>query len=194
MLRPCHRLATVAGIIALACLVALPAAAQKDQSSKNLMSPEEALKLITTLEGQWEGLQLGDSKVTVEYETVARGTAVLEVIARGTEKEMATVYAIEDNELIANHYCLGGYRTQMRFNRERSTPDRLLFDYVNLANVDLQRAPKTIYVDGLTLQIPGGDVAKARTAGFAYGQDYAQGLDQLGPYTTNLMPAGSQKK
>lgn len=180
------RSTSFAAAIALAALIVAAPAFAAD--GKKLMSPDEALKLITGLDGSWQGLQLGDSQVTVDYETVARGTAVLEVIGRGTKKEMATVYSIEGNELIANHYCLGGYRTQMRFNREQSTPDRLIFDYVNLTNVDLQRSPKTVYVEALVLQIPGGDTAAARSRGFSYSQEHAQGLENLGLYTTELKP------
>lgn len=164
--------------------------AQKTEAQK-MLSPDEALALLSRLEGSWEGLQIGDTKVAVTYETVSRGTAVIEVIGRGTAKEMATVYSVEGNELIANHYCLAGHRTQMRLNREKSTPDRLYFDYVNLSNVDLRTAPKTVYVQGLAIQIP-GEGAAARARGFAYAQDHAQGLEDLGLYSTELRPAGRQ--
>jgi hypothetical protein len=169
--------------LAACLLLAVPEAAV----SQELMSPNEALKLLGRLEGTWEGLQLGKTTVSVSYEVIARGTAVIEVIGRGTEKEMATVYAVEDNELIAQHYCLGGYRTTMRLNRERSTPERLTFDYVNLDNVSLQRSPDVFYVSGLEIQIP-PENARARGTGFAYGQVHAQGLRNLGPYTTELKP------
>lgn len=169
----------------LLLLTAPPGAHAQDDRQ---MSPQLALRLLTQLEGTWEGLMLGDTKVSVSYESVSRGTAVLEVVGRGTDKEMATVYAFEDNELVADHYCLGGYRTRMVLNREASTTDRLVFDFVNLNNVSLQTAPETVYVQGLVIQIP-GEGPEARARGFDYGQVHAQGLKNLGLYETRLTPA-----
>jgi hypothetical protein len=72
---------------------------------------------LKSLEGEW--VRLGDDgeatdEVTSRWEITAAGTAVVETLFPGTEKEMVTVYHRDGDDLVLTHYCIAGNAPRMR--------------------------------------------------------------------------------
>ena len=71
-----------------------------------------------------------------EFEVSAAGTVVMETMAPGTDHEMINMYHLDGDELLLTHYCAAGNQPVMRLNREASTGESLVFDFVGGTNLD----------------------------------------------------------
>lgn len=193
--------ARVVGIVALLALVIAVAPAVEAQKVKQLsktetvvvpensrlLSPHDAFKLLAQLDGgTWGPVQLGARKVNLDYCLTSRGSVVIETIGRGTPLMMVTIYAIVDNELIGTHYNVSGNITTMRLDREKSTPQHLIFDYVNLDNVSLKERDKTVYLAGIQFKFPDPKALATDDAEFSWGVVTDQGYEDLGVYFTRV--------
>jgi hypothetical protein len=85
-------------------------------------------------EGEAEGSDLGE--VVHEFRVSANGTVVMETMRPGTDHEMINMYHLDGDDLLLTHYCAGGNQPRMRLVRERSTAQRLVFDFVDGTNLD----------------------------------------------------------
>jgi len=91
-------------------------------------SPE--LEKIKALAGRWEGTTFRESEGTtaavVSYEVTAAGSAVIEKLFPGTQREMTTVYHDDSTgRLTADHYCNAA--NQPRLKLTASAGDRMSF-------------------------------------------------------------------
>jgi len=76
-----------------------------------------SLDLIKKLAGDWVALdEHGEptEEVISTYRVTAGGSAVLEMLFAGTEKEMVTVYHQDGEDLVLTHYCVMGNQPRMR--------------------------------------------------------------------------------
>lgn len=137
--------------------VAAPVAADKPAPAPDTMTPEKGLELLSQLAGTWHGMQLGPDIVEIEYQTTAGESMVIEILGPHHPKEMVTVHAIEDNALMATHYCATGNRTTMRLNTDDSNESQLVFDYVNLEGPSIKGDPSVVYVRSIALRPDGDD-------------------------------------
>jgi hypothetical protein len=64
-----------------------------------------ALEYLKSLEGQWLVQGGNEGPFGWTFDVTARGNIVIERLKVGTETEMATVYSIQDDGLIASHFC-----------------------------------------------------------------------------------------
>lgn len=168
-------------VAAIALWTAVPAVAE--DAAEAMMTPDRALSILAGLDGRWEGLDLGGEPVQVVYQVIGGGSMIVEILGPGHQKEMATVFAMSSNDLVATHFCASGNRTDMRFNAKLSTPDRLVFEYVSLNGVDLEVEPDTLYVHSMGISRPGGATDKNR---MVHTQVHYIGRTELGPYSTEL--------
>jgi hypothetical protein len=88
------------------------------------------LERIKALAGRWEGTTFrereGTSAAVVTYEVTSAGSAVIERLFPGTQREMTTVYHDDSKgRLTAEHYCNAA--NQPRLTLTESNADRLYF-------------------------------------------------------------------
>lgn len=74
----------------------------------SLTAGDSAFDRLKALAGTWEG-----DGATVTYKVTAGGSAVVETLGPGTEKEMITVYHLQGEGLALTHYCMLGNRPRM---------------------------------------------------------------------------------
>ena len=106
-----------------------------------------AFEKIKAMEGTWVPAE-GESKdpATI-FHVSAGGTAVLETIFPGTEKEMLTVYFVENDELCLTHYCMLGNQPEMRAEIDGN---KLTFGFCGGCNIDVD---STMHMNNATYEI-----------------------------------------
>ena len=136
------------GIVAIALvsvLGCLPALAGKPGAS----AAEGGLDEFKQLIGTWEGTNQNGDAVTLRYELVGDGTAVLEHLdIRGHENHhnMVTMYHLDNDRLMLTHYCAAGNQPWMR--AESIRPGEVRFDFVDatsLASLDDGHMYRAVY-------------------------------------------------
>lgn len=93
--------------------------------------PKAAYDRIKSLAGTWTGHMedpLSGPPVTVRYEVVSGGRAVIEYQNPGQSFEMVTVYYLASGELRATHYCGAGNQPDYRLGKD-STADLVLLEF-----------------------------------------------------------------
>ncbi len=93
------------------------------------------LEKLKSLEGTWSGDDPEGRPVTVTYEVVSGGTAVLEKIAAEGEPDMVTMYHLDGEHLMLTHYCSMGNQPRMRAQVPAGALERLDFAFVDATNV-----------------------------------------------------------
>src|SRR5262245_36193612 len=68
---------------------------------------------MKALEGKWTGKNSKGEAVSVSYELVANGTALVETL-HGMNEIMTTVYHTDGSNLMMTHYCGAGNQPRMR--------------------------------------------------------------------------------
>ena len=93
---------------------------------------------IKSLAGSWSGRMedpLSGPPVTVRYEVVSGGKAVIEYQNPGQSFEMVTVYYLADGKFHATHYCGAGNQPAYKIGRD-STDDLLKLDFAGGTGFD----------------------------------------------------------
>lgn len=74
---------------------------------------EAALEYLKGLEGTWT-VNGGDEGIFGwQFDVTARGGVVVERLKKGTSTEMATVYHLEGDTLVGNHFCQLGNQPRL---------------------------------------------------------------------------------
>ncbi len=71
-----------------------------------------AFEQLASLVGDWEGVQDG-VPIHVTYTLTANGSALMEQVQPGDASAMTTMFTVDDDHLIATHYCAAGNQPQM---------------------------------------------------------------------------------
>lgn len=93
--------------------------------------PKAAYDRIKSLAGSWSGHMedpLSGPPVTVRYEVVSGGRAVIEYQNPGQSFEMVTVYYLANGELRATHYCGAGNQPAYKLGKD-STAELVLLEF-----------------------------------------------------------------
>lgn len=128
-----------AGLVAFVVAVA-PVAA--DDSEAQAM-----FDTLKSLEGTWEGTAEGTDvdelpegeeppKPVHEFRVSAAGTVVMEMMNPGTDHEMINMYHLDGDELMVTHYCAGGNQPSMRLAADKSTAEKMVFEFAGGTNLD----------------------------------------------------------
>src|ERR1043166_9358429 len=91
-------------------LPALPASAQGPSAATT--KSEAAFKQLTSLVGDWEGVEDG-TPFRVSYTLSGAGTALMERVRPGDPQATVTMFTVDGDHLIATHYCVVGNQPQM---------------------------------------------------------------------------------
>ena len=103
--------------------------------------PKAVYDRIKSLAGTWTGHMedpLSGPLVTVRYEVVSGGRAVIEYQNPGQSFEMVTVYYLASGELRATHYCGAGNQPAYRLGKD-STADLVLLEFDGGTGFDPER-------------------------------------------------------
>ena len=128
--------------VGLICVLVLVATAPSRAEAVDAQGVFEQLK---SLAGTWHGEPEGAEaeaeaemvgEVVHEFRVSAAGTVVMETMGPGTDQEMINMYHIDGDDLVLTHYCSGGNQPTMRLDREKSSADKLVFDFTGGTNLD----------------------------------------------------------
>jgi len=112
-----------------------PEEAAKAKAAANAGAPSK-LDIIKKLAGDW--VEIKDGKPTDQvistYHVTAGGSAVEEVLFRGTPHEMITLYHLDGDDLVLTHYCVTGNQPTMKAEKQ-TDPSRLVFQCAGGTNM-----------------------------------------------------------
>lgn len=112
MLKIPRTLSLILGLaLAVTALVAPADSASSVTSSDSAAA--RAFERFKALEGEWQGTTNRGDSITLSYQVVAEGTAVLERERIGGAHEMLTLYHLDGERLMLTHYCATGNQPRM---------------------------------------------------------------------------------
>ena len=118
-----------AKLILLASLLALTAVRGADQTDARA-----AFTQLQTLAGEREGKTEAGRVLKVSYRLTAAGTVLVETWTLGPQRESLTLYHMDNESLIATHYCPLGNQPRLRF-KEGGKPSLFAFEFVSATNL-----------------------------------------------------------
>lgn len=112
-----------------------------DEPGGTTVDDSVAFERLKTLVGRWEGRdidvrtgQVRDDAAVAEYRLTSAGTALFEWLHEGSRDEMVSVFFLDGDRLVLNHYCAAG--NQPRLELVSATPTELDFRAVGGSNLD----------------------------------------------------------
>lgn len=89
---------------------------------------------LQTLVGTWEATT-EKGRVTTTYESVSKGTALLERMKVPGETEMVTLYHLDGGNLVLTHYCSAGNQPHMQAGPFDPARNQLVFNFAGGGNL-----------------------------------------------------------
>jgi hypothetical protein len=117
-----------AKLILLASSLALTAAAAEP------ITPRGAFAQLQTLVGEWEGKTEKGRVLKVSYRLTANNSVLVETWTLGPQRESLTLYHMDNENLIATHYCPIGNQPRLRF-KEGGSASVFVFEFVSATNL-----------------------------------------------------------
>ena len=118
-----------AKLVLLAGSLALSAVNGADQ-----INARAAFAKLQTLVGEWEGKTEAGRVLKVTYRLTANKTVLVETWTLGPQRESLTLYHMDNESLIATHYCPVGNQPRLRL-KEGGKPSLLIFEFVSATNL-----------------------------------------------------------
>ena len=137
-----------AALLASACASTAPGPAASDEARS-----ADAFGRIAALAGSWKGeFSMGEEKGPAEvgYRLTGNGSAVEEVLFRGTPHEMITMYHRDGPRLLLTHYCAAGNQPTMVL-APGDDPAVLRFDFLRATNLS---SPAASHMHEATMEFP----------------------------------------
>ena len=127
------------GVMAL--LVAAAALASDKTKS------EQAFDHLASLQGEWQGIADGVN-TTLIYTLTANGSTLMEQCRPEKGHEMITMFTVDDDHLIATHYCSAKNQPQMATSAISDAQKPLAFSLVRVTGL---KSPDDFHNTGLTV-------------------------------------------
>lgn len=89
---------------------------------------------LQTLVGEWEGKTEAGRVLKVSYRLVANNTVLVETWTLGPQREALTLYHMDNESLIATHYCPVGNQPRLRL-KEAGGASSFTFEFVSATNL-----------------------------------------------------------
>jgi hypothetical protein len=127
-----------------------PKAEGKAEAKAERKDPKFAA--VRELIGTWVSTSPADAGKSgkLVFKSTAGGTAVMESMFPGTEREMINLYTADDKGVMLTHYCMMGNQPRLRLT---SVEDGVMkFDYVDGGNL---KSRDEAHMDSLTLTVKG---------------------------------------
>ena len=118
-------------LVTLVTVAVIPLAA----SSGPAIDAAAAFARLKSLAGTWEATSKEMGKVTVTYEVVANGSAILEKESGEKMPAMVTLYHLDGPRLLLTHYCMAGNQPRMEAKSFDPRTGELVFDFVGATNL-----------------------------------------------------------
>ena len=93
-----------------------------------------AFAQLKTLVGEWEGKTEAGRVFKVSYRLVANNTVLVETWTLGPQREALTLYHMDNESLIATHYCPLGNQPRLRLKEPSSGPS-FTFEFISATNL-----------------------------------------------------------
>lgn len=110
-------LQTLSAVVLLALIATVAVAASRPDAGAPAAAASQAFDAFKNLAGEWQGTNGRGEPVTVSYEVLAGGSAVLERFVHpgyGDPETMLTVYHLDGGDLRLTHYCMEGNQPRMQ--------------------------------------------------------------------------------
>ena len=120
---------TARKVILLASCFALCAASGADP-----LKARDVFTKLQTLVGEWEGKTETGRVLKVSYRLTANNTVLVETWTLGPQRESLTLYHMDNESLIATHYCPLGNQPRLRF-KEGGSASLFTFEFVSATNL-----------------------------------------------------------
>jgi hypothetical protein len=98
-----------------------------------------AFARLKSLAGEWQA-DTSKGKARLTYELIAGGTSVVERETAENMPAMMTVYHIDGNRLLLEHYCMAGNQPRMEARSFDPATGELRFEFLNAANLSSKDA------------------------------------------------------
>ena len=89
---------------------------------------------LQTLVGEWEGKTAAGRALKVSYRLTAANTVLVETWTLGPQRESLTLYYMDNESLLATHYCPVGNQPRLRF-KEGGSASLFAFEFVSATNL-----------------------------------------------------------
>jgi hypothetical protein len=96
--------------------------------------PRAVFKQLQTLVGEWEGKTEAGRALKVSYRLTANNTVLIETWTLGPQRESLTLYHMDNDSLIATHYCPVGNQPRLRL-KEDGSASVFIFEFVSATNL-----------------------------------------------------------
>ena len=93
-----------------------------------------AFTRLRGLVGSWEGKTAAGRVLKVSYRLAANDTVLVETWTLAPQRETLTLYHMDNESLVATHYCSLGNQPRLEF-RAPGNPGRFIFEFVAATNL-----------------------------------------------------------
>jgi hypothetical protein len=117
--------------------------------------PASGLAQFKTLVGSWKGTDPEGKPLSLSYKMVSEDKTLMETLGMGGKEEsMITMYHLDNDGVMATHYCSIGNQPRMRLDRKKSNESRFAFVYQDATNLKSKKDP---HINGLTITVKDKD-------------------------------------
>lgn len=103
-------------------------------SGADPINARAAFEKLQTLVGEWEGKTEAGRVLKVSYRLTAANTVLIETWTLGPQRESLTLYHMDNESLLATHYCPVGNQPRLRF-KEGGSASLFVFEFVSATNL-----------------------------------------------------------
>ncbi len=130
-----HRILITGLSLFVLALVNSAGAAEKDakaktNDSKQAKQAKAIFEKIKSLSGEWEH----KGQVALSVRVIAAGSAVVQREFPGSPMEMITVYHLDGDDVMLNHYCVLGNQPRLKVTMG-DQKDTIVFNFVGATNL-----------------------------------------------------------
>ena len=116
----------------LTMLIVMTVSAHSARATNNAAAGFEKLK---SLVGEWQGKTSEGEAVTLSYQLVSSGTALMETLTQANEPNMITIYHLNGDKIMMTHYCSVGNQPRMQAAVPAGDIKSLRFVFLDGANL-----------------------------------------------------------
>lgn len=136
-------------------LLSAPVRAEQEPPAVRAFGWLDALEGEWRGEYTWSGARSGSGEITVRYQTISNGSAVLEHhYFDGDDPFMSSLFHLDGDDLRMTHYCAAANQPRFRAAEIDTETRRVRLDFVDVTNL---RSPDAGHVHGVELEWTGDD-------------------------------------
>lgn len=139
--------------------------AKPSKASADIQAKFEKMKKLAGVWQSGDEDKDGNADVTAIFRVVSGGSALAEYLMPGTEHEMVTMYHLDNDSIVATHYCSLGNQPRMRA-KAGGESNAISFDFVDGTNM----VPSDMHIHSLLLTIKDDDHIMANWKAWADGK------------------------